>query len=273
MKNILFIIALIALTSCETVVDVDLNTAPERLVIDANINWEKGTTGNVQSIILSKTTGYYNNDIPKVSNASVFITNSSNTVFDFIEEPSANNKPGQYTCQNFQPVLGETYTLTVISEGKTYTAIEKLMATPNITDIEQEDDLGLNNDQIGIKINYIDLPEVNNYYLIKTISSVSVLPDLQIAPDEYNQGNKIIGIYTHPDLKKDSTLNIKLFGISERYYNYMNLLIIAISGSDGPFQTTPTTVRGNIVNQTNPQEYALGYFRLGETNTITYIVE
>ncbi|MFD0778445.1 hypothetical protein ACFQZF_08170 [Flavobacterium myungsuense] len=34
--------------SCEDVVNVDLNAAPPKLVIDASINWEKGTSGNLQ---------------------------------------------------------------------------------------------------------------------------------------------------------------------------------------------------------------------------------
>ena len=154
MKNIVIIIAFFLLASCETVVDVGLNTAPERLVVDANINWEKGTAGNIQTIILSKSTGYYQPTIPKVSGATVYITDSSNTVFDFIEEPSPDFNSGKYTCNNFQPVIGETYTLTIISLGKTYKAVESLMPTPDITNIEQANNLGFNNDEIGVKINF-----------------------------------------------------------------------------------------------------------------------
>jgi hypothetical protein len=51
MKNIKYILLLmIAMfaAGCEDVVDVDLNTAAPRLVIDASIDWEKGTDGSVQ---------------------------------------------------------------------------------------------------------------------------------------------------------------------------------------------------------------------------------
>jgi len=70
-------------------------------------------------------------------------------------------------------------------------------------------------------------------------------------------------------------LNIKLYGISERYFNYMSILInLAEGGSGGgPFSTPPSTVRGNVVNQTNEGNYALGYFRLSEVDTLDYIVE
>jgi len=48
-KSIIFLF-LIILTSCEDVIDVDLQDAPSRLVIEASIDWEKGTTGNNQTI-------------------------------------------------------------------------------------------------------------------------------------------------------------------------------------------------------------------------------
>ena len=68
-KTTLFFVVLIAilLNSCEDVIQVDLNTAPPKLVIEAAINWLKGSAGNEQKIKLSTTTDYYNKTIPKVS--------------------------------------------------------------------------------------------------------------------------------------------------------------------------------------------------------------
>ena len=86
MKKILLFIFFIFLTTCEEVVDVHLSTAAPRLVVDATINCNRGTTGTVQTIKLSSTTGYYQSEIPKVSGATVFIKNSANQVFNFIEE-------------------------------------------------------------------------------------------------------------------------------------------------------------------------------------------
>src|SRR6187402_2546578 len=108
-RYITIIIALFFFASCEDVVNVDLNTAPPRLVVDASINWQKGTDGAVQKIILSTTTDYYSNVIPKVSGATVSIKNSENTTFVFTEIPNT----GEYQCNNFDPIIGETYTLTV----------------------------------------------------------------------------------------------------------------------------------------------------------------
>ena len=80
--------------------------------------------------------------------------------------------------------------------------------------------------------------------------------------------------YLANDLKTGDSIQLQLNGISQRYYNYMNILL-SISGSNGgsPFQTPPATVRGNVINQTNFDNFALGYFSVSETDQQTYIVQ
>ena len=125
-------------TSCEKVIDVDLATGEPRLVVEASINWYAETNGNEQHIKLSTTTSYFSNVIPPVIGATVFITNSTNQVFTFIE----NDTPGTYNCNDFIPVVGENYTLTIVYEGQTYTSTEKLLNTPIVTRVEQKNDAG-----------------------------------------------------------------------------------------------------------------------------------
>ncbi len=272
MKNLILFFSLLLLVSCEDVIDVDLDTEAPRLVIDANINWEKGTSGNVQTINLSTSTGFYNNEIPKVTGATVFVTNTSNTTFTFSEEMNPIASTGRYTCNNFIPIIGETYYLTVIYNGQSYSANEKLLATPEIIDIEQKNDLGINSDEIGIKVNFNDFPSQENFYLSKFKSAFNVFPIYEVLKDEFSEGNKISTLYTHPDLETGSNIDISLFGISKSYYNYMNVLLLN-TNVGGIFGTPPVKIKGNIINETNPDNYALGYFRLGEIENRTYTVE
>ncbi len=87
MKNSYLIIVLFLLSftfnSCEEVVDINLKTAAPKLVIDATINWKKGTLGNEQKIKLTTTTDFYSTEVPVVSDAIILIKNSTNTIFDF----------------------------------------------------------------------------------------------------------------------------------------------------------------------------------------------
>ncbi len=272
MKNLLFILMLLVCLSCEEVVNVDLNKAAPRLVIDASINWEKGTSGKVQTIKLSTTAGYYDTVIPKISGATIFVTNSSGVVFNFTEQAGTDFVASKYICNNFAPILGENYTLTVIHNNQTYSAQEKLIATPPIRDVDQRNDLGLNSDEIGVRINFIDTPNEPNFYLFRFGTSVNAFPEYQIIDDQFTEGNVTSWLYSNKNLKKDSEMNFILYGISESYHTYMKIVLANSSGS-GAFGPSPTRVKGNIINVTNRDNYALGYFRLSETNSYNYVIQ
>ncbi|MDR1876845.1 MAG: DUF4249 domain-containing protein [Flavobacteriaceae bacterium] len=271
-KIILILTIGLFLTSCEDVIDVDLDTAAPRLVIDASIDWVKNTSGSEQKIKLSTTTGYYNAEFPTVSGADIVVTNTANTVFNFVENPGT----GEYICTDFEPIIGETYTLTINLNGETYTATEKLINVPDIKDtIDQNDKGGIMGDNIEITYYYQDDPDHDNYYLNSIITSYIVFPQYEVESDNNQQGNLISEIYWHEDLKPGDVINIKLYGISKRYYKYFNKILQASgnSGGGGMFSTTPTAVRGNIVNQTNGEKFPYGYFRLSEVDTKSYTIK
>jgi len=271
-KTTLFLMILIAVlnNSCEDVVNVDLNTAPPKLVIEASINWLKGTTGNDQKIKLSTTTDYYNNEIPKVSGATVFLKNSSNVIFNFIENPNS----GEYVCNNFIPLINETYVLTVISKGQTYTATESLKSVAPITKIIQNNQGGFDGNTIEIKAFYNDPSNETNYYLFRYLYSNQVKSNYYVDEDKFYQGNEFFSISQNDNLKIGDKIDIRHYGISKPYYNYLNVLASIAGNSNGsPFQSPPATVRGNIINTTNFDNYALGYFSLSEVDTQNYVVQ
>jgi hypothetical protein len=51
------------------------------------------------------------------------------------------------------------------------------------------------------------------------------------------------------------------------------LVSIAGNGGGGPFQSPPATVRGNIINTTQEENFPLGYFSLSEYDSVNYIVK
>ncbi|MGC4041687.1 MAG: DUF4249 family protein [Flavobacterium sp.] len=266
----LFVFAIIA-SGCEDVVDVNLETAAPRLVIDGQIQWLKGTTGNEQKIKLSTTTGFYNPNIPTVSGATVFVTSSDNVVFNFTEEVA---NSGLYLCHNFVPEIDKTYVLTVNLNGQTYTATETLKSVSPISHIEQTNDGGFGGDEIEIKTYYNDPAIANNYYMFRYKASSLAIPYYSVDEDEFFQGNEFFNYFSHEDLKSGDIVDITIYGISKRYYEYMNkLILISEGGGGGPFGTTPATVRGNIINQTDSSNYALGYFSLAETDFRNYVIE
>lgn len=273
MKKVTFLIVLllsIFFTSCEEVVNVDLDTAPPKLVIEAAINWQKGTTGKQQSIKLTTTTGYFENVIPTVSGATIFVKNSKNEQFNFNEV----NKTGRYVCANFNPVINETYTLTVINKGTTYAATETMKSVAPITRIEQNNQGGITGDKIEVRAFFNDPADADNFYLYKYVYSSKVTSTYYVGEDKFFQGNEYFSKSDDDELKIGDEVNITHYGISKQYYNYMSILVsIAGSNVGGPFQSPPATVRGNIINMTDKDNYPLGYFSLSEIDIKKYKIQ
>lgn len=273
MKNTyLFILLLISIvfSACEEVIEVDLNSAPPKLVIEASIKWEKGTMGRDQVIYLSTTTDYFSDQLSGILGATVYIKNSSDRIFIFDQKLI----PGEYACYNFRPVLDETYTLTVIHNGQTYTATETLIPVAPITKIIQNNNGGITQDKIEIKAFYNDPPNIDNYYLYKYMYSKNINSSYYTDKDIFFQGNEFFSLSQNDKIKVGDKIQVTHSGISKTYYNYLNVLIsISGTGNGSPFQSPPATVRGNIINTTNFNNYALGYFTLSESNTQSYTIQ
>ncbi|MCP2027301.1 hypothetical protein L1276_002458 [Flavobacterium sp. HSC-32F16] len=273
MKKIIIFIFLFTsffFTSCEDVVDVDLDNAPPKLVIEAAINWEKGTTGKQQFIKLTTTTGYFENVIPTVSNAVIYITNSQNEKFNFNEI----QKTGRYVCNDFIPEIDETYKLTIISNGTAYTASETLKSVAPITRIEQNNQGGFTGKDIEIKAYYNDPADEDNFYLYRYLYSNKITSNYYVDEDKFFQGNEFFSVSDDDELETGDEIEITHYGISKQYYNYMSILVsIAGSNVGGPFQSPPATVKGNIINTTDKTNYPLGYFSLSEKETKKFKIQ
>jgi len=264
-NKILILILLIICFSCEEVIQVDLQESEPRLVIEASILWEKGTNGNNQIIKLTTTTPYFDSAYSPAQEAIVEIISSTGESYSFIEE-----NPGIYVNTNFLPELNNEYQLTILYNNEVYSATEFMIPVVNLEEVEQSLNGGFSGDEIELKAYYTDPPEIPNYYLFKFF-----LDDfsIQIYEDEFTNGNRTFAYFSDEDLEVGDMVSFEMQGISERFYEYLFILSSqAGENNGGPFQTQPTTVRGNIVNETNPDNFAFGYFRLSETNNLDYTI-
>ncbi|MBB4803448.1 hypothetical protein HNP37_003523 [Flavobacterium nitrogenifigens] len=254
-------------TSCEDVVNLDLETGETKLVVDAEILWKKGTTGNEQTIKISKTAPYYSGSTPKVSGAQVRVENSNGDVFTFNE-----TEAGIYKCNNFVPVINMDYKLFITAEGQSYTATEKLTATNPINKIEQKivPDFG-GEDVIELTFYYNDPADQVNFYVTDYQSEFLIYPEYEITNDDFYNGNEISTRFSHEDMKAGNTVKITHRGVSKNFFNYWKLILEA--SNSNPFQVPPGNIRGNIINTTNTNNTAFGYFRLCEADQVDYLVK
>jgi hypothetical protein len=269
-KGFLILASGVFITGCSKVINVELPTAAPKLVIDASIDWDKNTAGNEQRILLSTTTGYYSEQFPTVSGARINISNSAGTVFNFAETSHA----GEYLCTDFKPAVGETYRLTVILNEAIYTATETFIGTPDLdTTISQNDKGGMTGDEIEVEFSFQDDGSQDNYYMSRVKTNRVAYPVFNLESDENYQGRKMTEFYSHEDLAKGDSVNIKLYGTSRRFYDYFKKVLAASGNNDSPFPTVPTAARGNIINQKNADDYPLGYFRLSQVVSRNYTIK
>lgn len=273
MKKSNILIALILtffMTSCQEVVMVNLTTQAPKLVIEAALKWQKGTDGKTQTIKLSTTTSFYSIDIPTVSGAQIIVRNSTNTPFIFTEAST----PGEYVCNNFIPVLNEAYTLTVTLNGAVYTATETLKSVAPIEEVTQINNGGITKKEIQLKTFFTDPAAETNYYLFQYTYKDDLYQNLAASDDAFFQGNRFFSLSRKEKLKAGDQVTVTHYGVSKTYYNYLAILITISGGSSGgPFQSPPATVRGNIVNTTNKDNYPLGFFSVSEIDRRTLTIQ
>ena len=271
----LLIAATISLASCTDVVEVEVQNGPERLVVEASLDWEKGTPGNDQTIRLRKSTQFFDTDTTtEVLGASVMVTNdSSGDTFVFQDQ---NN--GAYRTTSFQPVLGQSYSLRIEYDGEVYTAQETMTSVTDITNVFQDREDGFDDEVLEVHVVFTDPAEEGNNYLFRFQREGDLLPDLEVAEDEFVNGNEIDWWYEIDDdddlepFGPGDVVDIEMYGISRPYYDYIKILIDQLGGV-GIFEATPVAVKGNCINETNPDNYAFGYFRLTEVVKTSYTFE
>ncbi|MDY8138308.1 DUF4249 family protein [Aquimarina sp. 2201CG5-10] len=270
MKKLLYIIFVFFLfASCEDVVDVDVPNGEPRLVIDASFEIYLNETpvdaeGGVR---LTLSAPFFDEDVPTVSDATVFITNlSDNSIVNFIET----GEPGFYIPENTSilPEFGIEYELTVVYNSETYKATTQLIPTVAIDNIEQGDGTLFDGDETEVIVFFTDDGNRDDFYLFDFDFNL-FLP----SEDRFYQGEAFNFSYFYEDPVAGREVTIKILGIDERYYNYSNLLIEQSEQEGGnPFQTPPARIRGNIINTTNPDNYALGYFNLSEADRFQFMI-
>ncbi len=272
MKKIIYILLVSLLsTSCEDVINLNLETAEPRLVIDASLNWIDTTNGEIQFIKLSLTAPYYDNNFPPASGATVTVTDLNNNTFNFLEEVG---NTGIYRNDAFIPVINNTYNLTIVYNEETYAATETLIPVVPIDFVEQKNNGGFSGNETEIKAYYTDPANIKNYYLFEFISINNNALNLEVYDDEFTDGNQIFGFYSNENLAPGDKMIIRNSGLSERAFEYLNILLQQNDNQSGdPFEIQPATVRGNCINQTNPSNFPLGYFRVSETTVFSYTIK
>ena len=262
MRLLKLIILIIIFHSCEKVIDIETEFDDKRLVIDANISKHRDSIDGIASVKLSETIPYFSDQESIVKNASVKIE-TNQIVYNLVY----NNDKKEYSSI-IENINKEEFVLSIIRNENTYISSEKLITTPKIKSVIFGDRKSLNKDEVELRVTFIDPPEKGNYYLWKFGPKKSGKYDYLPALDKYINGNEFtfsFFIDKTEYLQNSDFINIEINGISENYYNYLNILTSQAGAQNGrPFSTSSSIIRGNISNLVSEEKFPLGYFRVYE---------
>jgi hypothetical protein len=261
---ILLLISFLVFPGCQKVINVDLNQATPRIVIEGLINDRRGP----YSVTISKSGSYFNQPaLPFVSGASIIITDNTG-LNDTLKEVAA----GIYITLKTRGLPGRTYTLKVISDNVEYTGTTTMPSHVNIdslTLVKRDSprfDFGgnpRNDTHFDIHCFFKD-PEEKNFYRIKVFKNDSTNTEsYRLYDDQYTNASETelrVANATAGD-----TFRIELLSIDKQTYGYYRTLEDLLF-TNPFFGSTPANPNNNLNNG------ALGYFGACAVSSKTIII-
>jgi len=264
---ILPVLMIMLFSNCEKVVDIEVPSIQPKLIIDASFEvfFDKIPVNANTVVKLRLSADYFEETIPTVTNATVFLTDlSNNTIINFSDEDA----DGNYEPLNpFIPIDNVTYELTIIYDNETYKGTATKVKSTPLSKVEQGDKTLFSGEEIELKISFKDNILEENYYLF----NIDFYNFLTIEDRFFNGTNYNFSyFYEDENIEFPQEIDIKISGITKDYFTYFRVLVDQSGqNSGGPFETVPSSLLGNMINTTNESNFPLGYFHISETDTFT----
>jgi hypothetical protein len=252
------------LTSCEKEIEIIVDDADTKYVVEANLSQEAGSA----IVKITKSLGFSQNvAYPTVSDALVLISHNGQT--DTLTETG----DGVYTHPTLAAIVGDTYTLTVQPDADNiFTSTAIMPALVPFDSIRQEN---LTTDTtdfpqrpspegeffIVLTPIYTDAPTPGNRYQFMLYKNNALQDNITVYDDQVNNGatnNRPVFLQT----KAGDTITIDMQCLDKDTYDYFFALEETISQSSA----APANPKSNIVGG------ALGYFKLHYTQKRTLII-
>lgn len=249
---LVIVVCFLSLVGCEEVIDVDLNSATPKIVIEGSLMDDGSNT----FVKISKTTDYFNPGIyPQVSNASVQISDTKGNKYNLHEV-----EPGYYETDEIVPEDNETYTMIVNAEGETYEAsstFEKPMSIDSIW-YKKGDSFDTEADGYTVSFLFQDHPEKRDYARAKLyVNGIHESEGLATYRDNLTNGKQI----EYEQYLSDTTVTVgdkitlELITLDKYAYNYFNVYGSIMNNGGEMFGASSTdNPPSNISNG------ALGFF-------------
>jgi hypothetical protein len=250
-KLYIFIILVLVFASCEKVIEVDLNEANPRIVVDGNIDFkDQKTTGNAFVQLHWTSSFYESNSFETIENAQVKLTDTQGKIYNL-----SHSSNGYYLATGIHKgQIGEEYKLEVLVDGKTLKSKTTLARSVKI------DSLSYTLDNFGphqgggymVNCHFTDPAGEVNYYYLKLFIDNIPCQGFFITRDDGLDGKAITYTFFRNLIEGPNDVTVVLYTLDEASFEYFKVLAMM---DQGGMSTAPGNPPSNIEGD------AIGLFR------------
>ena len=239
--TIAILTSVLATSSCEKVIDVDLESTSKKYVVEGEVSTNPTIASQIK---LSQTKNFSDdNSFNGVGGAIVTITEYTGAL-DIIY-PLTETTTGVYSNSSLVGKYGSNYKLNIQVNSNTFTASSTMPNNVNLDTLTVENISFGGDNSLTIKPSYNDPIGLGNSYRFIQYRNNKLVKNIFVQNDAISDGRTI----TRPLLKRDSELekgdSVKVIMqcIDENVYKYWFSLEQAATGNS---QTTPANPTSNI---------------------------
>lgn len=265
----IFIIAIVALFtfSCEKVIDLPLNKADQKIVIEAVASNFQGES----YVLLSKTGTVYEQSVfEKINNATITITDVNGVVSVFNEDGTSS---GKYVNAAFVVEENNEYLLSVVADDETYTAKSETATMVPLDFLFAEKEAaslfgpggGDGKDSVNILyFGFVDNINETNFYRFRVSINGERTGDLYLGDDKLINGQDFIQPFYLTSFDDGDTVFVEMINMDKANYDYFYSM--ANAQDQSAFSATPANPVSNI------ESNSLGYFGAYLVDTMTIVI-
>lgn len=284
------IVAVIFITACEDVIELNLEEAEPQLVVDAWLNNQPGP----QRIRLDLSQSYFNQSVSQgLRDAQVKVVRNDTDILTFSHEGEGIYQ-WEPVADEIIGVPGDIFTLEIDWNGLSYRGVTMMNRVPLVDSIGleyRENEIFLDDGIYG-QFYARDFAGKGDTYWIKTYKNGKYLDksqELNIAYDAgFDAGTGIDGIIFIPPIREfineldedllsipyeaGDSIRVEIHALTIEAFNFMEIARDQINnGDNGIFALPLANTRSNVMTENG--ERALGFFNVAAVSSLSRVVE
>ena len=296
-----FLAGVVLITSCETVINPELEKVENVLAVDAWINNKPGK----QTITLAMTQSYFDNALPPgVSGATVTVENVSTGKICAFNEVVGGKGAYVWTPSSTTELVGQSgdnFKLTIIASGQTYESFSSMGRVPVIDSLTftYEEKSSFFPASYNAEFWATDLVGAGDTYWIRATKNDTLLnnpSEISLAYDAgFSNGSNFDGIEFIPPIRSSinpfnqdedgnflspyspgDKLYVEIQSVSLAAYNYLAQVSVQTNRPGGfseLFSSPIANVSTNIANRNANGKKAVGFFNVAAISSLSKKVE